>query len=86
MSTYASILAGSYLFIFKERGREEEGEKHRSVVSCMSLTRNLAHNPGMCLTGNRTSDLSVCRMMPNPLSHTTQGYFFFLKILFIHFF
>ena len=31
------------------------------------------------LTGNQTSDLSVCRMMPNPLSHTSQGYchFFF---------
>ena len=25
------------------------------------------------LTGNRTSDLLVCRMMPNPLSHTSQG-------------
>ena len=26
------------------------------------------------LTGNQTSDLSVCRMIPNQLSHTDQGY------------
>ena len=26
------------------------------------------------LTGNRTSDLSVCRLALNPLSHTSQGW------------
>ena len=39
-----------YLFIL-ERGREgeREGEKHQSVVaSRVPLTRDLAHNPGMC--------------------------------------
>ena len=25
------------------------------------------------LSGNQTSELLVCRMTPNPLSHTTQG-------------
>ena len=34
------------------------------------------------LTGNRTGSLSVCRMTPTQLSHTSQGYFllFFNKI------
>ena len=38
------------LFIFRDGGKEgeREGEKHRPVVSYMSPTRNLAHNPGMC--------------------------------------
>ena len=26
------------------------------------------------LTGNQASDLSVCRTMPSPLSHASQGY------------
>ena len=40
-----------YLFIFKERGREEEreGEKHQCVVASQAPpTGDLAHNPGMC--------------------------------------
>ena len=40
-----------YLFIFSERGREGErkGEKHQCVVvSHVSPTGDLAHNPGMC--------------------------------------
>ena len=39
-----------YLFIFRDRGREEEreGEKHQCVVaSCAPPTEDLAHNPGM---------------------------------------
>ena len=38
-------------FIFRQKGREEEreGEKHQCVVaSHMPLTRDLAHNSGMC--------------------------------------
>ena len=41
----------SYLFIFRERGREgeREGEKHQRVVaSHMPPTGDLARNPGMC--------------------------------------
>ena len=46
-----------YLFIFRERGREEEteGEKHQrareTLIGCLlpiPPTRDLAHNPGMC--------------------------------------
>ena len=57
------------LFIYFQReGREgeREGEKHLCVVAfCMPPIGDLAWN--------RTSDLSVCSVMPNPLSHTSQG-------------
>ena len=39
------------LFIFREKGREEEreGEKHQCVVaSCPPSTGDLALNPGLC--------------------------------------
>ena len=47
-------------------------EKLRSVASCTSPTRDLARNPGLCPDWDRTSDLSVCRVTHNPLSHTSQ--------------
>ena len=38
------------LFIFREKGREREREKHQCVVASRSPpTRGLAYNPGMCL-------------------------------------
>ena len=48
MCIYMCIIL--YLFIFKEKGREgeREGEKHQcEVASCVSLTGDMAHNPGM---------------------------------------
>ena len=36
-------------------------------------TGNQTLNPGMCLTRNRTSSLSLCGQMPNQLSLTGQG-------------
>ena len=40
-----------FLFICREKGREgeREGEKHQLVAFHMSLTGDLAPNPGMCL-------------------------------------
>ena len=38
-----------YIFIFRESGREKEGEKHQCVVaSHLPPTGDLAHNPGTC--------------------------------------
>ena len=68
-----------YLFIFRERGREEERERKVVwlVVCCLSyvspyyLTKPAAQ---VCaLTGNGSCDLSFFRTMPNPLSLTCQG-------------
>ena len=68
-----------YFYFFRERGKKGERkgnigvwEKHQLVASHISIA-DLVHDPGMCLTGNWTCDLSVCRTMPNPLSHTSWG-------------
>ena len=59
-----------YLFLEREGGREKERE------------RNNLHAPNggtwpttqaRTLTGNQTSDLLVCRLAFNPLTHTSQA-------------
>ena len=63
-----------YLFTFRERGREGEGESVRDLVaSCMPPTGDLAATLACALTGNRTGDLLVHRSALNPLGHTSQG-------------
>ena len=39
----------------------------------MPPTGDPAHSPGMCLTGNQTSNFLVRRPAFNPLSHTSQS-------------
>ena len=61
-----------YLFIFRDRGRKEEreGEKHQLVASWTPPTGELASTyPDQ----NQTSNLLVCRLVLNPLSHSRQG-------------
>ena len=63
------------LFIFIERGREEEreGEKHQCVVASHTpRTGDLACNPGMCPDLESNQPL-VHRLVLNPLSRTNQG-------------
>ena len=43
------IFLKDFIYLFLERGREGEREKHQCVVaSHVAPIRNLAHNPGMC--------------------------------------
>ena len=57
-----------YLFLERGEGREKEGGP--------GLQPRHVPRPGIKpVTGNQTSDLSVCRPAFNPLSHTSQGYF-----------
>ena len=80
-----------FIYLISERGegREKERErninvqeKHWSVASHIPTTGSPSHNPGMYPTGNRTGDLSICRMMHNPLSHNSQCYkIFLIKII-----
>ena len=89
--TWSLCLFLNILFPFRERGREgeREREKHPCVrgitIGCLLHTRAgvLARNPGMCPDWE-------CRLVPNPLSHTSQGqsllvrlfiYLFILKFL-----
>ena len=36
-------------------------------------TKGVTRNPGTALTGNQTSDLSLCGSLPTPPSHASQG-------------
>ena len=75
-----------YLFTFRERGREGEREGEKWERNC---ERYINQWPLTCpQTGTRpanqayalTTDCSVHRLALNPLSHTNQSYFFFLKL------
>ena len=66
----------TYLFIFRERGKEgeREGEKHQRVVASHAPpTADLASNQACALTGYQTGDPLVPRLALNPLSYTSQG-------------
>ena len=76
---YLKFFFRFYLFIFRERAREveREGEKHRCVrerlpLACPQLGTWPA-TQACALTGNRTRDLLVLRLVLNPLNHTSQG-------------
>ena len=70
------------MFLERREGRERERkrEKHQCAreipISCPlaipHLETWLTTQP-CSLTGNRTSDFSICRTMPSPLSHTSQS-------------
>ena len=77
------FLKDFYLFTFKERGREggRRGEKQWRVretpISCLPPARlqpgSQPTTQASAQTENRTGDPLVCRLVPNPLSHTGQA-------------
>ena len=63
------------LFIFRERGREQEKkeEKHLCVAASHSPpTRNPAHNPGMCPNWEPNQRPPDSQASTQSLSHTSQ--------------
>ena len=71
-----------YLFIFRERVRDEEreGDKHQcereKSTSCLSYMTQLGTEPATqtCVSmRNPTDDFSLCGTTPKHLSHTGQG-------------
>ena len=61
-------------FIFRQKGKEGEREKHQCVVASRMLPiGNLACNPGMCPVWELNWQPLVCRPALSPLSHTSQG-------------
>ena len=71
-------------FIFTERGREaeREGEKYQCVVAFhVAPTGDLAHNPGICPDWESNLRPFGSQPMLNPLSYTSEGWIYFLKIL-----
>ena len=67
-----------FLFSFRQRGREGEREekKYQCVVaSCTPHNGEPDPTTQACaLTGNQTGNPLVCRLVLNPLSHTSQGH------------
>ena len=65
------------VFIFRKRGREEEKERNINVwlppVHPPLVTSHHSAIQACALTRNQTSDPLVCRLVLNPLSHTSQG-------------
>ena len=70
-----------YLFIYLLLERGEGRKRGRGTSMCEIHWLPLTHpqmvtrpaTQACALTGNRTCDISVCRLMLNPLSHSSQG-------------
>ena len=79
-----------YLLLERGEGREREGEKdwcgRETLITCFSHTPKLGTwlaTQACALTRNGTSDLSVCRMTPIPLSNSSQGRTLILKAVLV---
>ena len=66
-----------YLFMFWREGKGgRKRGRETSMYGCLLPAPLLGTWPpaqACALTGNGNSDLLVCRMMPSPLNHTSQG-------------
>ena len=64
-----------YLLLERGEGREKDGERNINVWLPLTSPQlgTWPTTQACALTGNRTSDLSVCRRALDPLSHTSQG-------------
>ena len=66
-----------FMYLFLERGEGKLKERDRNFTVWLPLLHPLLWTwpltQACALTGNRTSDLLVCRSVLNPLNHTSQG-------------
>ena len=74
------ILKKYLINLFLERGEGKEKERERNVNVWLPLTLLLLGTwpttQACALTGNQTGDPLVHGLVLNPLSHTSQGYFY----------
>ena len=82
-ATYSIFLKILFIYFREEKGGEKERERNINVW--LPLTQPLLGTwpaaQACALTGNWTSDPLVCRLVLNPLSHTSQSYSnFFIPI------
>ena len=72
-----------FLLVFRQSGRQGEREGNISVWLPLArpLLATLSATQACALTGNWAGDPLVFRQVLNPLSHTSQGYIFFLFFL-----
>ena len=64
-----------------ERGENERQRNINRLPLAQPQPEIWLATQAYALTGNRTSDLLVCRAVLNPLSHTNQGSLFILNEL-----
>ena len=81
------ILWGFFLkFLFIKRGEGREEERKRNINVWLPLVRPLLGTwpatQACALTGNQTGNPLVCRLVLNPLSHTSQDCFSILNGVF----
>ena len=85
------VLKKDFIYLLLERGGGRERGRETSMceryIDQLPLTfpqlETWPATQACALTGNQTSDLSVCRPVLNPLSHTSQGMILILIELFI---
>ena len=74
LGEFLVFLKKYFIYLFLERGREKEGEKHQCVVAYWAPpTGDLACNPGTCPVWLGIEPKVVRRPALNPLSHTSRG-------------
>ena len=85
-----NFMSFSFLFFFEDfiylcserrEGREEERERNVSMwLPLAPPTGDLTCNPGLCPDWDPACNALVCRLVLNPLSHTSQGCHFLIKL------
>ena len=72
-----------FIYLFLERGERREKERERNINAWLPwlcpLLGTWPTTQACALTGNRTSDPLPHSLALNPLSHTSQGCFYFLS-------
>ena len=80
-SNSTSVFLKVLFIYFLDRGEGRAKEVERNINVWLLLAHPLLgtwpKTPVCALTGNRTSDLLVHRLALSPLSHTSQGHFWF---------
>ena len=76
------LLLKRFIYLFLEMGEGREKERERNIRVWLPLMHPLLGTwpttQACALTGNRTSDPLLYRLVLNPLSHTSHGFSFFL--------
>ena len=81
--SFAVFFFKIFICSFLERGEGREKEREININVWLPLVRPQPRTwpatQACALTGNRTSNLVVCKPALNPLSHTNQGMFIFFR-------
>ena len=82
LSYFYIFLLQYFIYFFREGkgGRKRERNINVWLLLSRPLLGTWPVTQACALTGNRTSDPLICRLALNPLSHTSQGIFLYVKL------